>query len=65
LLTGYDVGAMLHQIGHAATISRTLNDEVADQSDGFRMVQLDPPFQPATGDSSGHGNKKLVFLTWR
>src|SRR6516164_3003109 len=37
-----DVGAAFHQLGDGAAVARAFEDEVGDQRDGFRMVELDP-----------------------
>ncbi|QTK80695.1 hypothetical protein AT6N2_C3209 [Agrobacterium tumefaciens] len=64
LITGNDMRAGFHQIGNGTAITGALDDEIGNQRNRFRIVQLHATFQPAARHHSGHGNQQLVFFSW-
>ena len=53
------------QIGNTSAIARTFQDEIGDKRDGFRVIELDPPIEPAARDHGGGGDQELVFFPRR
>ena len=54
-----------HQLGDGAAVARAFEDEIGDQRDRFRMVELDAALQPAARHHRGHGDQQLVFFARR
>src|ERR1051325_9597330 len=54
--------AGLHQFGYGFAVARTFEDEIGDQRDRLRMVELDATFEAAPSDDGSHRNQELVLL---
>src|SRR5258705_7326963 len=54
LRTGDNLRAGLHQIGHRAAVARALDDEIGNDGDGLRVVELDAALQPPSRHHRGH-----------
>ena len=65
LIAGNYAGAGFHQFGDGATVTGSFDDEIADQRNGFRMVQLHTAFKAAARDHGGHGYQQFVFFPGR
>src|SRR3984893_5124326 len=65
LRTGDDLRAGLHQFGHGAAVARALDDEIGNDRDGFRMVELDAALQPPSRHHRRHRDQKLVLFAGR
>src|SRR6266851_9416015 len=48
LLAAQHLGAVLHQVGDRAAVTRALDDEIADQRHGFGIVELDAALEAST-----------------
>ncbi len=53
------------KLNYPEAIARTLDHEVGDKRDGFRVVQLDAALEPAPRHDGGHGDEQLVLLARR
>src|SRR5271165_1744137 len=65
LVARQDMRACLHELRNSLPVARAFQNEIADDGDGFRMVQLKPAIEPPARDYCGHGNQKLVLLARR
>lgn len=63
LIVAEDRRALLHQIGDTVPVAGTLRDEIADQRDGLRIVELDTAFQAAARYHCRHGDEQFVLLS--
>ena len=57
--------ASLHQLSDGASVARAFDDEIGDERDGLRMVELDAPLEPASRHHCGHGDQELVLFPRR
>ncbi len=55
------MGARLHQVGDAAAVARAFNDEIGNERDRFRIVELDAPLQPAPRNDAAMAISSLSF----
>src|SRR6056297_2784188 len=62
LLAGQHLRALFHERGHGLAVPRSLDDEVGDEGDGLRVVQLHAPFQAVARDHRGERYQQLVFF---
>src|ERR1700755_2921324 len=65
LVAPQHLGAGLHQLGHGATVTRALDDEVVDAGNGSRMMELAAALEPAARHHRGHRDQKLVLFAGR
>ncbi len=57
--------AGFHEIGDGAAVARALDDEVGDQRDRLRVIQLHAAFEAAPRHHRRHGDEELVLFMWR
>ena len=65
LVGGEHMRAGLHQFGDRAPVARPLDDEVGDQRDRLRVIELDAALEPPARHHRRHGDQKLVFFPGR
>src|SRR5690606_41355440 len=58
-------GAFGHQLGHAASVARALEDGGADVGHCLRIVQLQAARASALGQQGRREQQQLVLLAWR
>ena len=56
------VGARLHQLGDGAAVARAFDDEIGDERDRLRMIELHAALEPAPRHHRRHGDQQLVLL---
>ena len=59
----YDMRACFHQIGHRPAVPSAFNHVIGNESDGFRVVKLDPARLAFARDHGRQRDQKLVTQT--
>ena len=54
--------AFLHELGHCAAVAGAFENVIADERDGFRVVELDTAFESASRHHCRHGDQKLILF---
>src|SRR6185437_16045523 len=62
LRTGDDVRTFLHELGDRASVARAFENEIGDERDSFRVIELDAALEPASRHHRRHGDQKLIFF---
>jgi hypothetical protein len=62
LCAGDDMGAGFHQLGDGLAVARAFEDEIGDQRDRFRVVELDAALEASPRHHGGGGDQELVLF---
>jgi hypothetical protein len=65
LRAGNDARTGFHQFGNGSSVTRTLHDEIGNERDCLRVIELEASFEPTPRNYRGHGNQKLIFFARR
>src|SRR5215471_18785909 len=63
LVAGENLPARGHELRDGLFITRSLEDEIADERDAFGIVELDATREPRSRDRRGKCDHQLVFFT--
>ena len=64
VVSGQDLHAERHEVGHGAAVTDAFEHLRSDQRDRFRMIQLEAARPPAPGHVRGCKNQQLVDLAF-
>src|SRR5262249_29631240 len=63
LVSGENLPACAHELRDGPFITRSLQDEIADERDAFGIVELDAPRETRPRDRRGERDHQLVLFT--